>query len=168
MPTKKDEDSPGAADPSGANKDVMAPGLDDDATLQGDGGSADSGTGAAAAASSESGADQSESSGPVDPSGGGEDNGRAPGSGPPPPAQISKMKFSGPSHIRKERRQSSSRFNVSSNRELVKLPALKESSAEEREDLFSHFRNQPTDLFIHIDDFWMRLSVFDEERIFLD
>ena len=36
---------------------------------------------------------------------------------PPPPAQIAKMKLPGPSsHLRKERRQSSSRFNVSSNR----------------------------------------------------
>ena len=36
-----------------------------------------------------------------------------------------------------ERRQSSSRFNISCNRELVKLPALKDAAGQnEREELF--------------------------------
>ena len=43
----------------------------------------------------------------------------------PPPTQISKLKFTGPPHIKKDKRQNSSRFNVSKNRELQKLPLLK-------------------------------------------
>ncbi|KAK6012701.1 protein phosphatase 2A regulatory B subunit, partial [Ostertagia ostertagi] len=37
---------------------------------------------------------------------------------------------------RRDRRQSSSLFNVSSNRELVKLPPIKDADPSEREDLF--------------------------------
>jgi len=55
---------------------------------------------------------------------------------PPPPTQINKIKYSGPSHIKKERRQSSSRFNITQNRELVKLPQLKDANQSEREELF--------------------------------
>ncbi|KAK2544030.1 hypothetical protein Q9966_002392, partial [Columba livia] len=45
----------------------------------------------------------------------------------PPPAQLSKIKVPAPQTVlKKEKRQSSSRFNVSINRELQKLPALKE------------------------------------------
>jgi len=55
---------------------------------------------------------------------------------PPPPTQINKIKYTGPSHIKKERRQSSSRFNITQNRELVKLPQLNEASTSEREELF--------------------------------
>ncbi len=62
--------------------------------------------------------------------------GSAAGSTAPPPAQINKAKFPGPQLLRKERRQSSSRFNVTTSRELVKLPALKESAQGEREELF--------------------------------
>ncbi|KAF4532339.1 hypothetical protein B566_EDAN003642 [Ephemera danica] len=47
------------------------------------------------------------------------------GNAPPPPTQINKLKFSGPPHVKKDKRQSSSRFNVSKNRELQKLPSLK-------------------------------------------
>ncbi|CAI9531905.1 unnamed protein product, partial [Staurois parvus] len=44
----------------------------------------------------------------------------------PPPAQVSKIKVPTPQTVvKKEKRQSSSRFNVSNNRELQKLPALK-------------------------------------------
>lgn len=44
----------------------------------------------------------------------------------PPPAQLSKIKVPAPQTVvKKEKRQSSSRFNVSNNRELQKLPALK-------------------------------------------
>jgi serine/threonine-protein phosphatase 2A regulatory subunit B' len=38
--------------------------------------------------------------------------------------------------LKRERRQSSSRFNISSNRELTKLPALKDAQQNEREELF--------------------------------
>nr|CAD7607951.1 unnamed protein product [Timema genevievae] len=43
----------------------------------------------------------------------------------PPPTQINKIKYPGPPHIKKDKRQSSSRFNISKNRELQKLPLLK-------------------------------------------
>jgi serine/threonine-protein phosphatase 2A regulatory subunit B' len=57
---------------------------------------------------------------------------------PPPPTQINKLKLAGgPSQLlKKERRQSSSRFNVSSNRELTKLSSLKDTPLNEREELF--------------------------------
>uniref|UniRef100_UPI00358ED595 serine/threonine-protein phosphatase 2A 56 kDa regulatory subunit delta isoform-like n=1 Tax=Myxine glutinosa TaxID=7769 RepID=UPI00358ED595 len=49
------------------------------------------------------------------------------GGTPPPQTPLNKVKYGGPPHIvKKERRQSSSRFNVSKNRELQKLAALKE------------------------------------------
>jgi len=44
---------------------------------------------------------------------------------PPPPTPISKLKFNGPPHLKKDKRQNSSRFNVSKNRELQSLPPLK-------------------------------------------
>ncbi|XP_037756884.1 serine/threonine-protein phosphatase 2A 56 kDa regulatory subunit gamma isoform isoform X2 [Chelonia mydas] len=48
----------------------------------------------------------------------------------PPPAQLSKIKVPAPQTVlKKEKRQSSSRFNVSNNRELQKLPALKGTKA---------------------------------------
>jgi serine/threonine-protein phosphatase 2A regulatory subunit B' len=49
----------------------------------------------------------------------------SPGSNVPPPTQINKIKYPGPPHIKKDKRQSSSRFNISKNRELQKLPLLK-------------------------------------------
>jgi len=49
----------------------------------------------------------------------------SPGANVPPPTQINKMKYPGPPHIKKDKRQSSSRFNISKNRELQKLPLLK-------------------------------------------
>lgn len=42
----------------------------------------------------------------------------------PPPAQINKIHATGP-NIKKDKRQNSSRFNVTKNRELQKLPLLK-------------------------------------------
>ncbi|XP_076096922.1 serine/threonine-protein phosphatase 2A 56 kDa regulatory subunit gamma isoform-like isoform X4 [Mytilus galloprovincialis] len=54
----------------------------------------------------------------------------------PPPAQINKLNFTGPPTIKKDKRQNSSRFNVTKNRELQKLPLLKDSTPAEREDLF--------------------------------
>lgn len=53
----------------------------------------------------------------------------------PPPAQINKIHATGP-NIKKDKRQNSSRFNVTKNRELQKLPLLKDSTPAEREDLF--------------------------------
>jgi hypothetical protein len=46
---------------------------------------------------------------------------------PPPPAQINKLKLQGPPpHLKnKDKRQTSSRFNISKDRELQKLPSLK-------------------------------------------
>lgn len=43
----------------------------------------------------------------------------------PPPTAIAKIKYTGPPHIKKDKRQNSSRFNISKNRELQKLPLLK-------------------------------------------
>lgn len=50
------------------------------------------------------------------------------GIAPPPPTQINKLQLGAPV-IRKDKRRSSSRFNISSNRELNKLPYLKGESA---------------------------------------
>jgi len=71
---------------------------------------------------------------------------------PPPPTQINKIKYSGPPHIKKERRQSSSRFNITQNRELVKLPQLSESSSSEREELFIQKIRQCCVLFDFVSD----------------
>ncbi|KAJ7351733.1 Serine/threonine-protein phosphatase 2A 56 kDa regulatory subunit delta isoform [Desmophyllum pertusum] len=59
-------------------------------------------------------------------------------SGSHPPNQAVKLRqyANGPSIMRKEKRQSSSSFNVSDNREIVKLPALKDAPPNERELLF--------------------------------
>ena len=72
----------------------------------------------------------------------------------PPPTAINKVKYAAGSgaggspgsaapHILRERRLSSSRFNITRDRELTKLPALKDcgasggaSAVQEREDLF--------------------------------
>lgn len=70
----------------------------------------------------------------------------------PPPTQINKMKFTGASHIRKERRQSSSRFNISSNRELVELSPLKDALQSEREQLFLEKIKQCQVLFDFVSD----------------
>ncbi|KAK8771601.1 hypothetical protein V5799_025138, partial [Amblyomma americanum] len=65
-----------------------------------------------------------------------------PKSAPPPANLVAKCKLAGAavptapgSAMRKEKRQNSSRFNVSHNRELQKLPALKDAPLAEREDL---------------------------------
>lgn len=51
---------------------------------------------------------------------------KRPSNSAPPPTQLNKIKYSGgPQIVKKERRHSSSRFNLSKNRELQKLPALK-------------------------------------------
>jgi serine/threonine-protein phosphatase 2A regulatory subunit B' len=84
-------------------------------------------------------------------------NGNGNGSRPanaPPPTQINKMKFSGggANLQRKDRRQSSSRFNVSSNRELLKLPPLKDAGQGEREELFVNKVKQCQVLFDFVSD----------------
>ncbi|CAI2354679.1 unnamed protein product [Caenorhabditis sp. 36 PRJEB53466] len=56
----------------------------------------------------------------------------------PPPASIGRNSNygGGPMIPRRERRQSSSMFNISQNRELVKLPAIKDVENSEKETLF--------------------------------
>ncbi|VDP13876.1 unnamed protein product, partial [Soboliphyme baturini] len=62
-------------------------------------------------------------------------NGPAPNA--PPPTQLKKGDYGfGPAMVRKDRRQSSSRFNISANRELQKLPKLVDVPPEDREELF--------------------------------
>ncbi|KAF4090110.1 hypothetical protein AMELA_G00048160 [Ameiurus melas] len=62
---------------------------------------------------------------------------KRPSNSTPPPTQLNKIKYSGgPQIVKKERRQSSSRFNLSKNRELQKLPALKDAPPIDREELF--------------------------------
>ncbi|KMQ92286.1 serine threonine-protein phosphatase 2a 56 kda regulatory subunit delta isoform [Lasius niger] len=60
------------------------------------------------------------------------------GNAPPPPTLINKIKYQpGGPVIKKDKRQSSSRFNISKNRELQKLPLLSETQqGNEREELF--------------------------------
>ncbi|MFH4973828.1 hypothetical protein AB6A40_000537 [Gnathostoma spinigerum] len=55
----------------------------------------------------------------------------------PPPSSIKKQALvGGPAIPRRDRRQSSSLFLVSPNREIVKLPNIKEAPPERREELF--------------------------------
>ena len=70
----------------------------------------------------------------------------------PPPTQINKMKFTGAPHIKKDRRQSSSRFNITQNRELVKLPQLSEANLSEKEELFIQKIRQCSVLFDFVSD----------------
>lgn len=61
----------------------------------------------------------------------------------PPPAQLSKIKVPAPQTVvKKEKRQSSSRFNVSNNRELQKLPALKGMSFQSGITLVGKFGHE--------------------------
>jgi len=54
----------------------------------------------------------------------------------PPQTLLTKVQpMAGVPNIRKDNRRNSSRFNISKNRELVKLPLLKEAAANERESL---------------------------------
>lgn len=66
----------------------------------------------------------------------------------PPPINKRKINNSG----KKDKRQHSSRFSISSNRELQKLPSLKECSLEERENLFIQKIRQCCVLFDFISD----------------
>ncbi|KAK2709558.1 serine/threonine-protein phosphatase 2A 56 kDa regulatory subunit gamma isoform-like [Artemia franciscana] len=71
---------------------------------------------------------------------------------PPPPTPINKIKVSPSPAIKKERRQSSSRFNVSRNRELQKLPPLKDAGPAERDSLFLQKLGQCCVLFDFVSD----------------
>ncbi|RMB98718.1 hypothetical protein DUI87_24937 [Hirundo rustica rustica] len=71
----------------------------------------------------------------------------------PPPAQLSKIKVPAPQTVvKKEKRQSSSRFNVSNNRELQKLPALKDVPPADQEKLFIQKLRQCCVLFDFVSD----------------
>ncbi|XP_077530856.1 serine/threonine-protein phosphatase 2A 56 kDa regulatory subunit gamma isoform-like isoform X2 [Haemaphysalis longicornis] len=82
----------------------------------------------------------------------------APKSAPPPANLVSKCKLAGAvptapgSGVRKEKRQNSSRFNVSHNRELQKLPSLKDAPLAEREDLLLQKIRQCCVLFDFVTD----------------
>ncbi|XP_025897496.1 serine/threonine-protein phosphatase 2A 56 kDa regulatory subunit delta isoform isoform X2 [Nothoprocta perdicaria] len=78
---------------------------------------------------------------------------KRPSNSAPPPTQLNKIKYSGgPQIVKKERRHSSSRFNLSKNRELQKLPALKDAPLHEREELFIQKLRQCCVLFDFISD----------------
>ncbi|GFO13219.1 serine/threonine-protein phosphatase 2a 56 kda regulatory subunit delta isoform, partial [Plakobranchus ocellatus] len=70
----------------------------------------------------------------------------------PPPTAINKIKYPGPPHIKRDKRQNSSRFNVSKNRELQKLPLLKDATPAEREELFIQKIRQCCVLFDFVQD----------------
>lgn len=72
---------------------------------------------------------------------------------PPPPTALTKIKLdSNAPLIKKERRQSSSRFNITKNRELQKLALLMEVPQAEREDLFIKKIRQCSVLFDFVTD----------------
>jgi len=55
---------------------------------------------------------------------------------PSTPLTLVRPSMAGVPNFQRDRRQSSSHFNISKNRELQKLPLLKDATAQEREDLF--------------------------------
>ncbi|CAL8367595.1 serine/threonine-protein phosphatase 2A 56 kDa regulatory subunit delta isoform isoform X1 [Gadus morhua] len=78
---------------------------------------------------------------------------KRPSTSTPPPTQLNKIKYSGgPQIVKKERRQSSSRFSLSKNRELHKLPALKDAPLVDREELFVQKLRQCCVLFDFVSD----------------
>ncbi|XP_061545247.1 serine/threonine-protein phosphatase 2A 56 kDa regulatory subunit delta isoform isoform X2 [Phycodurus eques] len=73
--------------------------------------------------------------------------------GAPPPTQLHKIKYcGGPQVAKKDRRHSSSRFSISGNRELSKLPPLKDAAAMDREELFVQKLRQCCVLFDFVSD----------------
>ncbi|XP_061468151.1 serine/threonine-protein phosphatase 2A 56 kDa regulatory subunit gamma isoform isoform X2 [Rhineura floridana] len=71
----------------------------------------------------------------------------------PPTAQLSKVKVPSAQPVaKKEKRQSSSRFSISNNRELQKLPALKDVPPAEQEKLFIQKLRQCCVLFDFVSD----------------
>ncbi|XP_022648360.1 serine/threonine-protein phosphatase 2A 56 kDa regulatory subunit gamma isoform-like isoform X5 [Varroa jacobsoni] len=57
-----------------------------------------------------------------------------------------------PTHVKRERRQSSSRFNLTTNRELVDLPTIKDAAPEEREALLIKKMQQCCVIFDFVSD----------------
>nr|XP_033469671.1 serine/threonine-protein phosphatase 2A 56 kDa regulatory subunit delta isoform [Epinephelus lanceolatus] len=111
-------------------------------TSSGGGGSGGSGGKDAAVAAENSDESQQQQSGS-----------KRPSNSTPPPTQLNKIKYSGgPQLVKKERRQSSSRFSLTKNRELQKLPALKDSPLMEREELFVQKLRQCCVLFDFVSD----------------
>ncbi|MBN3272938.1 2A5D phosphatase, partial [Polyodon spathula] len=71
----------------------------------------------------------------------------------PPTTQVSKVKLPGPqTAVKKEKRQSSSRVNLSNHRELQKLPAFKDAPPAEQEKLFVQKLRQCCVLFDFVSD----------------
>jgi len=72
----------------------------------------------------------------------------------PPVTPLTKGKYAqgGTMVVKKDRRQSSSRFNVTKNRELVKIPALKDAAADQVESLFKRKLQQCCVVFDFIAD----------------
>ncbi|XP_029648562.1 serine/threonine-protein phosphatase 2A 56 kDa regulatory subunit delta isoform isoform X3 [Octopus bimaculoides] len=70
----------------------------------------------------------------------------------PPTTQLTKIKYSGPAHIKKDKRQNSSRFSVSKNRELQKLTPMRDAPLTEREQLFIQKIQQCGVLFDFVQD----------------
>ncbi|XP_065833610.1 serine/threonine-protein phosphatase 2A 56 kDa regulatory subunit gamma isoform-like isoform X2 [Oscarella lobularis] len=70
----------------------------------------------------------------------------------PPTTPVNKIKYALP-HMRKDKGgRGSSRFNVSSQRELLKLPALKDAAPADREDLFIQKLRQACVIFDFLSD----------------
>ncbi|XP_055497125.1 serine/threonine-protein phosphatase 2A 56 kDa regulatory subunit gamma isoform isoform X1 [Leucoraja erinacea] len=69
-----------------------------------------------------------------------------------PTTQLANIKLPGSTVVKKEKRQSSSRFNICNNRELQKLPPLKDVPAAEQEKLFIQKLRQCCVLFDFIAD----------------
>lgn len=71
----------------------------------------------------------------------------------PPPTPLTQVKpIAGVLGFKKERRQSSSHFNISKNRELQKLPLLKDATPQEREALFLQKISQCSVVFDFVHD----------------
>jgi len=70
----------------------------------------------------------------------------------PPPTQLIKGERMANAPIKKDKRQNSSRFNVSKNKELQKLALLKDATPAEREDLFIQKLRQCMVLFDFVQD----------------
>uniref|UniRef100_A0A0N5AC32 Serine/threonine protein phosphatase 2A regulatory subunit n=1 Tax=Syphacia muris TaxID=451379 RepID=A0A0N5AC32_9BILA len=70
----------------------------------------------------------------------------------PTPTSLKKpVLATGPAILRKERRQSSSMFNISANRELVMLPSIKEADPMAKEDLVIQKLRQCSVVFDFVD-----------------
>ncbi|XP_022248077.1 serine/threonine-protein phosphatase 2A 56 kDa regulatory subunit gamma isoform-like isoform X1 [Limulus polyphemus] len=70
----------------------------------------------------------------------------------PPPTQLTKIKYAASTLIKKDKRHNSSRFNTSKNRELQKLPSIKDASPANQEELFGQKIQQCCVLFDFLSD----------------